>query len=583
MHRHGDTEEDQMTQSIYADQYQEKGLDVYECNERTSSAHSAVVEVTDPTSLSYDSEVFVGGSVNASSAGELDDTFPVCVLTEDLCTSTPVLGVHVGRAVHTSGDADCELLNETHWVEPILDFAPTEDSSSSRSSTSSTVIGSENERGAHCSEVFVGGSVNASSAREPEDTFPVCLLPEEDFRVALCTPTVVVQDHVEPAFRTSGNAVYQLLNETHRVEPILDFAPTEDISGSGPSASSTVIEGENEHCANSELILVEVKLHRVTLLEEMISQFKDESILNYRLQYSLIKERARDADGVARDVYAAFWAEFLDCAAEGAEMRVPSLLAKWQEEEWKAVGRILAKGFTEQGYFPLRLAPAFTTALIFGEHAVCSDLLFQSFTLYLSHGEKKLINAALQQDLDGDGQEELLELLDRLGVKTVPSQDTLKAVLIQAAHKQIIQQPKYALDNMSAVAAQSLRTRLTTIAKVQTMYEEKKPTSRKVLKMIEARPETPAENRSFRFLQRYIVGLEEEGLRRMLRFVTGSDIICVAKITVKFTTLDGLARRPIAHTCGPLLALPCTYNSYPELYVEMENVLTSNYYTMDIV
>lgn len=43
------------------------------------------------------------------------------------------------------------------------------------------------------------------------------------------------------------------------------------------------------------------------------------------------------------DVYAAFWMEFLDCLAEGTDIRVPLLSPKLQEE-WKAVGRILAKG-----------------------------------------------------------------------------------------------------------------------------------------------------------------------------------------------------------------------------------------------
>ena len=59
-------------------------------------------------------------------------------------------------------------------------------------------------------------------------------------------------------------------------------------------------------------------------------------------------------------------------------MRVPSLSPKWQEEEWKGVGRILANGFLDQEYLSLRLAPAFTTALIFGEHAVSIDSLFVS-------------------------------------------------------------------------------------------------------------------------------------------------------------------------------------------------------------
>ena len=91
----------------------------------------------------------------------------------------------------------------------------------------------------------------------------------------------------------------------------------------------------------------------------------------------------------------------------------------------------MAKGFLDQGYFPLRLAPAFTTALIFGEHAVSTDLLFEYLMLYLSQCERELITPALEGDLDSDGQEELLDLLDRLGVKAVPSQANLKAILFQ--------------------------------------------------------------------------------------------------------------------------------------------------------
>ena len=136
---------------------------------------------------------------------------------------------------------------------------------------------------------------------------------------------------------------------------------------------------------------------------------------------------------------------------------------------------------------------------------------------------------------------------------------------------------------MSAVAAQLLKTTITTTANIQIMYTDKKTTCRKVLELIETSPETPAERQALGYLQQYVRGLDEVGLRRLLRFVTGSDIICVTKIEVIFTALEGLLRRPVAHTCGSVLELPYTYNSYPELRVEVENVLMSNYYTMDIV
>ncbi|GAA6093010.1 uncharacterized protein LOC117263136 [Tachysurus ichikawai] len=74
-------------------------------------------------------------------------------------------------------------------------------------------------------------------------------------------------------------------------------------------------------------------LSRSTLLDEMIGQFKDSRIMTYNLKYSIIEEKGADEDGVSRDVYSGFWSEFFDHAAEVEDMRVPSLSAKWQDED----------------------------------------------------------------------------------------------------------------------------------------------------------------------------------------------------------------------------------------------------------
>lgn len=407
--------------------------------------------------------------------------------------------------------------------------------------------------------------LSAESSRTPEDS-PVDL------------------DVVEPSAQSCYSEAFEGLPG---YEPINwnmdDTVPVFSV----PSTSTCDLDGHAQETGQISLVEyqqlhVRIKLHRANLVDEMIGQFKNEAILSYHLKYSFFNERGADADGLARDVYAAFWTDFLDCAAEGAEMRVPILSPRWQEEEWKAVGRILAKGFTDQGYFPLHFAPAFTTALIFGEHAVSAELLFESLLLYLSQCQRDLIMAALI-DTDSDNQDELLDLLDKMGVKEVPSKDTLKAVLLQLAHIKMIQQPKYALDNMSAAAGQALRTILTTTSEIHDMYNDKKPTCTKVLKMIKAFPLTSAERQTLGFLRQYIQELDEVGLRKLLRFVTGADIICVSRIHITFTTLEGLARRPVAHTCGSVMELPCTYKSYPELREEMENVLTCNYLNMDFL
>lgn len=88
------------------------------------------------------------------------------------------------------------------------------------------------------------------------------------------------------------------------------------------------------------------------------------------------------------------------------------------------------------------------------------------------------------------------------------------------------------------------------------MYEDKKPTTKKLFKLLHASPSTQAENQSFRFLQQYIKALDDVGLRKKLRFITESDVVCVDKIDIMFMSAGGLARRPVAHTYGPVLELP---------------------------
>lgn len=134
------------------------------------------------------------------------------------------------------------------------------------------------------------------------------------------------------------------------------------------------------------------------------------------------------------------------------------------------------------------------------------------------------------------------------------------------------------LDNIAAAAGPPLRKFFPSVLDMQKMYYDLKPTTQKVL--ITASLATPAENQSLQFLHQYIREMNETGLQKILRFVTGSDVICVEEIEVIFTPLEGLARRPIAHTCGPTLKLPSTYNSYPELRAEMETILSSNSYAM---
>ena len=54
----------------------------------------------------------------------------------------------------------------------------------------------------------------------------------------------------------------------------------------------------------------------------------------------------------------------------------------------------------------------------------------------------------------------------------------------------------------------------------------------------------------------YIRSLGDFESTKFLRFLTGSDIIIIENTEVSFSAMEGLATRPIAHTCARILELP---------------------------
>lgn len=125
--------------------------------------------------------------------------------------------------------------------------------------------------------------------------------------------------------------------------------------------------------------------------------------------------------------------------------------------------------------------------------------MFDSLMLYLSQSERDLLSTALI--FVGDEEEERLDLMDCMGVRTVTTQDNLTAVLVQVAHKQIIQHPKYALNNIAEVARPILRKFSPSVQDMKMLYEDMKL---KVIKMITVFPANSAENQSLRFFHQHI-------------------------------------------------------------------------------
>ena len=72
-------------------------------------------------------------------------------------------------------------------------------------------------------------------------------------------------------------------------------------------------------------------------------------------------------------------------------------------------------------------------------------------------------------------------------------------------------------------------------------------------------------------------------LATFLRFVTVCDLMLFHSWEIAFTQLDGCARRLVAHTCTNTLELPSTYQSFPELREEFNQILMADNWEMDIL
>ncbi|CAH3189347.1 unnamed protein product [Porites lobata] len=83
----------------------------------------------------------------------------------------------------------------------------------------------------------------------------------------------------------------------------------------------------------------------------------------------------------------------------------------------------------------------------------------------------------------------------------------------------------------------------------------------------------PQEDAIFYYLRDFIPGLREDELSLFLRFVTGQDILPQLPIRVMFNRLEGIFRRPIAHTCSNLLELSLCYETIQQFSREFKAIL----------
>ena len=106
--------------------------------------------------------------------------------------------------------------------------------------------------------------------------------------------------------------------------------------------------------------------------------------------------------------------------------------------EWEAIGKILAKGFNDTGYFPAMISKSFVQYCCHGD--VSNTKLLSSFLNYVSRDERMLIEKLLSDEANSDDLlgDEFLDFLYQFKCRTKVSKENVHEVIAEIARQEVI-------------------------------------------------------------------------------------------------------------------------------------------------
>lgn len=173
----------------------------------------------------------------------------------------------------------------------------------------------------------------------------------------------------------------------------------------------------------------------------------------------------------------------------------------------------------------------------------------------------------------------MYDVLNNLQCKRLPKETNITELLDDISHKELIQKPKFII--VCWLKHLLFKIDLNTL---QDIYDKCIPNPRKVIDILEYDEGSLENSKITGFLKKYIKEISASQLSAFLRFVMGADIITMdTKIFLTFNDKTGLQRMPIGRTCGSVLELSVHYDNYPDFRSDMNCVLKSDVWVMDLI
>ncbi|CAG9760299.1 unnamed protein product [Ceutorhynchus assimilis] len=262
-----------------------------------------------------------------------------------------------------------------------------------------------------------------------------------------------------------------------------------------------------------------VTVHRGHIFEEILEIFDSKSITgDVKVQIVLSNgelEAAADIGGVWKDALSEFWATMSEKCTGGTNILVPQLRHDFGCKKWRAIARVLKKGWSSVGYFPVKLSKIFMENSIFKRSYTSVE---QEFLQYINGEDRYVLEEALKnfQTVEKD---ELIDILARFDCKSLVTEANFKVILDEIANKEIIQKPAF----VANCFYEELRNFMS-LEELATEYKTRQPTARNTLKLIKfENASNPNREKVSELLQKFIRESDERLRKSFLRFCTGAD------------------------------------------------------------
>lgn len=311
-------------------------------------------------------------------------------------------------------------------------------------------------------------------------------------------------------------------------------------------------------------------------------------LLHYPTQVSFRGEDTIESGGVTRDLFSSFFDEMYRYFFEGSTLVTLSVHPGTSLEKTKVMGTIISHGYLVSGVLPIRVAFPCLAAILclrYNESSIPNNILVDMLLDSFSQYDFNMFNQAKIESKSGSTsfsdkiRTYLTNMISFYGCRQLPSPSNFAKILVEIAKCKFYLKPAAAIQSLCSGIPEAHRSfwEKMSVLQLYTIYRAMFVSPEKVVTYIETNcePENNTQERVLMYLRQYVGSLSRNSLCLFLRFVTGSYVFTGRGIIVTFNKLDGLARRPIAHTCGCTIELPVTYSTYTEFQSEMDGILKS--------